>query len=180
MSAEPVIAKVVLIGPMAAGKTRLGKKIARILDVEFIDTDRLIVHEHGPITALFDTFGEAHFRMLEREAVGQALRQDAVVSLGGGAVLDADTRAELSDVVVVFLTVSADAVAHRLRGTKRPLVRDGIEAWSRIFAERRPYYEELSDISFDTSTRDLDRIAQEIVQWLRQRESPSSAQKEHP
>lgn len=173
-----VAARLVLIGPMAAGKSTLGRKAARILDAPFIDTDRVIAEEHGPIAGLFDTFGEAHFRMLERDAVGQALRQPAVISLGGGAVLNPDTRAELADVPVVFLTVSPDVAAHRLRGSVRPLARGGIDGWSRILSERLPLYEELSEVTFDTSIRSLVAIVQDIAEWVREQESQSAVPRE--
>ncbi|MDO8338165.1 MAG: shikimate kinase, partial [Microcella sp.] len=81
---------VVLIGPPAAGKSRVGKRVARILDLPVIDTDKVIAAEHGPIPEIFAAHGEPHFRALERAAVVDALRERAVVSLGGGAVLDAD------------------------------------------------------------------------------------------
>ena len=72
---------------MGSGKTKLGKRVARILGKPFVDTDRMVVAEHGTIADLFSQFGEAHFRSLERIAVEDALAQDAVVALGGGAIL---------------------------------------------------------------------------------------------
>lgn len=156
---------VVLIGPMGAGKTRLGKRIARILGVGFQDTDRLIVAEHGPIPALFDTHGEPHFRELERDAVARALATDDVVALGGGAILAAETRELLADHRVVLVTVSADAVATRLGDGRRPLVRGGISDWQRIFDERRPIYEQLARLTVDTSNRPIDAVAQEVAAW---------------
>ena len=80
MSTPPVV----LIGPMGAGKTRVGKRVARLLDVGFTDTDKVIVAEHGPIADLFAEHGEPYFRRLERAAVVAALETDHVVSLGGG------------------------------------------------------------------------------------------------
>lgn len=158
---------IVLIGPMGAGKTRLGKRVARLLRTGFQDTDRMIVAEHGPIAALFDTHGEPHFRALEREAVARALAGDDVVALGGGAILDPDTRALLAGHRVVLVTVSADVVAPRL-GQGRPLVRNGIADWERIYAERRPIYEQLARLTVDTSHRPIDAVAQEVAQWSKQ------------
>jgi shikimate kinase len=102
---------VVFIGPMGAGKTRLGRRVARTLELPFVDTDKVIVAEHGPISDIFDRYGEQYFRSLERAAVQTALQGEGVVSLGGGAVLDADTRRELTELPVVYLSVTADAVA---------------------------------------------------------------------
>ena len=165
MSPAPAV---VLIGPMGAGKTRVGKRVAKLLGTAFIDTDRTIVAEHGPIADIFDVHGEPHFRALERDAVASALEQDAVVSLGGGAVLDPATRERLADCRVAFLTVSAEAVESRLVGGTRPLVRGGIADWERIFAERRPIYEQLAGRVFDTSRRPYTRIAEEVAAWASQ------------
>lgn len=160
----------VLVGPMAAGKTSVGRRVARRLGVAFLDTDKRIVAEHGPIPDIFAAHGEAYFRGLEREAVQSALDEGGVVSLGGGAVADGETRRLLQTQPVVFLTVSEDAVADRLRGGNRPLLAgdDPVEKWKRIYAERRGWYEEVASITFDTSRRPMQRIADEIVAWRRE------------
>ncbi|TFC51666.1 shikimate kinase [Cryobacterium sp. TMT1-21] len=155
----------VFIGPMAAGKTRIGRLVARTLDVPFVDTDARIVADHGAIKEIFEQHGEEHFRALEREVVAQALTEKAVVSLGGGAVLDPDTQADLARCSVVYLSVSAQAVRRRLGGGKRPLLRGGIADWKRIYNQRRPTYEALASIRFDTSHRPLDAIADAVVTW---------------
>ncbi len=163
MSRPPVV----LVGPMGAGKTRVGKRVARILGVGFMDTDKMIVSEHGPIADLFADRGEPYFRELERAAVQTALATDDVVSLGGGAVLDPQTQNDLHDQRVAFLTVSARAVEGRLGGGKRPLIRDGVADWQRIFDERRDIYEGLSDLTIDTSHRPYGAIAEEVAAWVR-------------
>lgn len=164
MTSGPVV---VLIGPMGAGKTRVGKRVAKLLDTGFVDTDKAIVAAHGPIAAIFDEHGEAHFRALEREAVAAALETDGVVSLGGGAVLDPETQHRLGGRRIVFLTVSPEAVASRLVGGTRPLVRGGVDDWQRIFEQRRPIYEQLATATFDTSRRPYTRIAEEVAEWLK-------------
>jgi len=158
---------VVLIGAPGAGKTRLGKRIARLLDVPFIDTDKRIVAEHGAIAELFQNHGEAHFRAIERATVAAALTEGAVVALGGGAVLDEDTQRDLAAHRVVQLTVSAEAVAARISGDKRPLV-TGVEAWSALVDKRRPIYDRLAHRTFDTSSLPLDHIAADIVGWIQE------------
>jgi shikimate kinase len=115
------------------------------------------------------THGEPHFRALERAAVERALASDHVVSLGGGAVLDPATRGDLARERVVLLTVTPSVVAGRLalEAGKRPLVAaGGVEEWERIYAARRPIYEELASATFDTSTGHFDEIAQEVARWL--------------
>jgi shikimate kinase len=160
---------VALIGPPAAGKSRVGRRLARTLDVPFIDTDSEIVAVHGPISGIFAHQGEAAFRALEREAVSRALTSGGVVSLGGGAVLDLETQRDLRDATVVLLTVSPEAVAARIDDGKRPLVQ-GIESWSALVRARMPIYESLADYRADTSRRPISTIAEEIAQWITQRE----------
>lgn len=161
---------VVLIGPMGAGKTSIGKKAARALGLPFFDTDAAVVRDHGPIEQLFVEHGEAHFRAAERAAVREGLATGGIVSLGGGAVMDADTRAELAGLRVVLLTVSPRVVAGRVRDSNRPLLQggdDAIERWTAIFEERRPVYEELADVTFDTSTGPLQDVVDALVSWVR-------------
>jgi shikimate kinase len=155
---------VVLIGPPGSGKTKLGKRVAKALGLPFIDTDKRVVAEHGPISDIFGTHGEPHFRALERVAVAEALAEDAVVSLGGGAILDEDTQRDLEGRLVALITVSAEAVAERLEKDKRPLV-TGIESWQTLVDARRETYERLASRTWDTSNRPLDAIAEEIAQW---------------
>lgn len=158
---------VVMIGAPGAGKTRIGKRVARLLRVPFVDTDRRIVLRHGPIAQVFSGRGEEYFRKIERIEVARALAEPAVVSLGGGAVLDPETQRELADVPVALMTVSAEAVASRI-GDKRPLLREGgVDAWEKLVASRRATYERLATRSWDTSHRPIETIAQEIAEWVR-------------
>lgn len=160
----------VLVGPMAAGKTSVGRRVARRLGVPFIDTDKRIVAAHGQIPVIFAEHGEDRFRELERLAVAGALAEGGVISLGGGAVTDAGTRALLGAHPVVFLTVSPEAVADRIRGAGRPLLEseDPLERWTSIFEARRDWYEEVATATFDTSRRPMQKIADEIVTWRRE------------
>jgi len=157
---------IVLVGPMGSGKSRVGARLATAVGAPFIDTDHRIVDRYGPIDELFAREGEAYFRVIEREVVAEALREPAVVSLGGGAVLDADTRADLAGLAVVRLDVRPDAVAPRLTGGTRPLLADGgLERWTRIREERRPLYDEVAGLSIDTTRRSVARIVEEITEW---------------
>jgi shikimate kinase len=161
----------VLIGPMGAGKTKLGKRVATTIGKPFVDTDRMIVAQHGTIANIFAEFGETHFRALERIAVEDALAQDAVVALGGGAILNEQTQADLADHRVVLITVSAAAVESRIVGSKRPLLSGGIDSWKQIFESRREIYERLATRVWDTSSRPLTAIAAEIADWAASDES---------
>lgn len=163
-SASPLA---VLIGPPAAGKTRLGKRVARILSAPFLDTDKIIEAEHGPIPEIFAEHGESTFRRWEAEAVGAALAQRAVVALGGGAVMTPATAQALHALPVVLLTISPEAVATRIDNDKRPLLTGGLERWSELVAARMPVYESLATVRWDTSRRPLSQIADEIATWVR-------------
>jgi shikimate kinase len=162
---------VALIGPMGAGKTSIGRRLAKHLGLRFVDTDAVIATEHGAIPHLFTTVGEGGFRAIERDVVQRELRTGGVVALGGGAVLDPTTRTALGACTVVLLTVSEDAVEERLAGGKRPLLTEGIASWRRIAAERDPIYRELADVTVDTSRRPMTTIAAELAERL-QEEAP--------
>jgi shikimate kinase len=158
---------IVFIGPSGAGKSRLGKRVARILDLPFADTDKMIAAEHGPIPQIFREHGEPHFRVLERVAVQRGLDGDGILSLGGGAILDAGTQVDLADHRVVLLTITPEAVAARIAGdADRPLVKNGVQDWISLNAPRWEIYERLADATFDTSHRPNDQLADEVAAWL--------------
>ncbi|MBS1674821.1 MAG: shikimate kinase [Actinobacteria bacterium] len=162
----------VLIGPMGAGKTSIGRRVAKATGHRFVDTDRMIVLAHGPIPQIFAEHGEGVFRDWECDAVAEAVAGGGVISLGGGAVLASRTRELLRTVPVVLLTVSAEAVAGRIEGSGRPLLdgeEDPLARWTRISAERRPLYDEAADVTFDTSRVPMTRVAEKIVEWMRGR-----------
>ncbi|WP_271178811.1 shikimate kinase [Leifsonia poae] len=156
---------IVLIGPPAAGKTRIGRRLAKRLGLPFVDTDAVIVAQHGPIPGIFAEHGEPHFRALERVAVAESIAEPGVVSLGGGAVLDPETQSDLAATTVVLLTVQADAIASRISNAKRPLVTD-LESWKRLVAARSDLYNSLADYTADTSTRPIETIVEEIAAWV--------------
>lgn len=167
---------IALIGPMGAGKTSVGRRIARHLGLPFTDTDAVVVAEHGPIPDLFARLGEGAFRTVERAIVARALATGGVVALGGGAVLDPATRADLADCTVVLLIVSEEAVAERIAGGGRPLLPAGLESWRAIARDREAVYAELADLVADTSSRPMTTIAEELATRLgaRQQERAST------
>lgn len=164
----------VFIGPPAAGKSRAGKRIARRLDASFADTDKLFARDHGAIHEFIPREGEAEFRRLEREVVATALHEFEVVSLGGGAVLDEATQAELAsgDHDVVLLVASPKAIEERISGkTNRPLL-SGIDSWVETYNRRKPIYDRLADVTIDTSYRPMWQVVNEVRRFLKQIDSP--------
>ena len=159
----------VLIGPPAAGKSRLGKRVAQQLGVSFVDTDKRVATEHGSIPEIFAKHGEEQFRRWERSAVIDALTTSGIVSLGGGAILDADTQRDLLDEHVVLITASAEAIAPRLSAGNRPLLPGGIESWKELVASRQPIYERLAKDMIDTSHGTMDSLSEELAERLRDR-----------
>ncbi|WP_157071477.1 shikimate kinase [Curtobacterium ammoniigenes] len=160
-------APVVLIGPMGAGKSSVGRKLARRLGLAFIDTDRRIAAAHGPIPTIFAERGESVFRDLEAGAVRDAMRDGGVIAVGGGAVTHEATREALVGARIVLLTVSQDAVADRIRGSDRPLLAaGGLDAWQTILDERAATYASLAHVVVDTSRRPMSAVVDEILQWL--------------
>lgn len=162
---------VVFIGPMGAGKSSIGRRVAKRLGVRFSDTDAMIVAEHGPIADIFTSRGEEAFRAIERAAVSTALARGGVVALGGGAVVAPETQHELAAKYVVLLTVSERTIRSRIRGTKRPLLSGGdpFVEWKRIAAERRPIYEALADVTYDTSRGPLRLVVESATEWAAER-----------
>lgn len=167
-AAHPAI---VLVGPMGAGKTSIGRRVAKALALPFRDTDSEIVREHGPIPEIFERLGEPAFRAIEHDAVSRVLRQGGIVAVGGGAPMHPDTRAALVDVPVVLLTVTERVIAARIRGQKRPLLnradRDPVAEWVRIRDERMPVYQQIASVTFDTSSGPMQGVVDRIVGWAR-------------
>jgi shikimate kinase len=164
--------RAVLVGPMGAGKTTVGELLAEAWGVALRDTDRDVEASEGrPISDIFVDAGEEYFRAREREAVLAALAEhDGVLSLGGGAVLDADTREALRGHRVVFLKVGlADAVKRVGLGTGRPLLLGNVR--SRVKAlldERLPVYLGVADVVVDTDGRTPAQVVTEIEAALAQ------------
>jgi shikimate kinase len=164
-----------LVGFMGAGKSTIGRKLARELGCAFFDTDDLIVRAHGAIAAIFSSEGEAAFRRYERDAIGDVLSSgDAgVVALGGGALTLEENRSLLKERAHrIFLRSSPEQILRRLRRSRerRPLLgaRPTLAQIRELYDERLAHY---ADSDYIVEARRLsDRaILDDILQWLNEK-----------
>jgi len=158
--------RVVLVGPMGAGKSTVGPLLAEAWGVGFRDTDADVEATTGTTVAeLFVDAGEAHFRALEREAVATALAEhDGVLALGGGAVMDPGTRERLAGHTVVFLRVGLTQASSRVGlNSSRPLLLGNVRSRLKtILDERASVYTEVSTVVVDTDERDPAAVADAV------------------
>lgn len=161
---------IVLIGAPGSGKTTVGTALAGVLGVPFRDTDADVESATGMTVAqVFVDEGESRFRELEREAVIVALAEhDGVLALGGGAILDLRTRADLRGQRTCWLRVGlADAASRVGLGVSRPLLLGNVRGTlMRLLDERAPLYSESASVTVDTDGRAVDDIVSDIRAWL--------------
>ena len=162
--------RVVLVGPMGAGKSTVAALLGAEWGLPVRDTDADIEASEGrTISDIFVDDGEAHFRTLEAAAVAAALAEhEGVLALGGGAVLDPDTRKRLAGHPVVFLKVGlSDAVRRVGLGAGRPLLLGNMRARIKaLLDERTPVYESVATYVVETDGRTPDDVAREIGRLL--------------
>ncbi|MBD3946566.1 shikimate kinase [Nocardioides ganghwensis] len=163
--------RVVLVGPMGAGKTTVAGLLGEAWGVPVRDTDADIEASTGrEIADIFVESGEDHFRDLEAAAVAAAIAEhEGVLALGGGAVLRPETRELLAGVPVVFLRVGlSDAVKRVGLGVGRPLLLGNVRARIKaLLDERTPVYESVATHVVDTDGRLPLEVAAEIQELLR-------------
>jgi shikimate kinase / 3-dehydroquinate synthase len=143
-----------LIGFMGAGKTTIGREVARLTHRPFVDTDEEIERVHGPIARIFEERGEAEFRRIEEQVVAEALAgaEPAVIALGGGAVLSEQTRRGLSArAFTLHIGIEVERAWERVRGSERPLARDEAD-FRKLFEERERIYADVAWSAVDDVT----------------------------
>ena len=159
----------VLVGLMGAGKTTVGERCAELLGRPFVDTDDVVeATAHATVAEIFEQFGEAHFRALERQAVADVVASPAplVIACGGGAVTDAGSRARLRDAgVVVWLQAPTAVLQARVGETgSRPLLQEGAApALERLARQREPMYDGVAHATVDTEGRTVDEVADRVL-----------------
>lgn len=170
---------------MAAGKTSLGKRLARELSIPFVDSDARIVQQHGAITQIFEQQGEAKFREIEAHIIARELARKGprILALGGGAVLTESTRELLKEHPVILLMTTQRAVLRTANLARRPLLRDDPEAWQRILDTRKHLYEAVADVTFRTDRATQQQLTANAAKWIidwaqRQASAPQSGDNE--
>ena len=162
--------RVVLVGPMGAGKTTVGRLLAERWAVSFRDTDDVVEEAEGrSVSDIFVDSGEEQFRALERAAVSRALSEHpGVLALGGGAVMAEQTRTALAGHRVVFLRVGlTDAAARVGLGASRPLLLGNVRGTMKaLLDERTPVYESVAVAAVDTDGRTPDEVADAVEDVL--------------
>ena len=163
---------VFLVGPMGAGKSAVGKQLARMLHLDFVDSDDEIEARTGvDIPFIFEKEGEEGFRVREARVIEELSRREGIVlATGGGAVIDQESRSHLgARGFVIYLYTSVDQqLARTARGRQRPLLENGdrrntLEA---LLEVRDPLYREIADLVIDTDNRRVKSVADEIVDHL--------------
>ncbi len=160
-----------LVGPMGSGKSAIGRRLARKLGREFVDSDEVIENRTGvDIAYIFEKEGETGFRKRERDVIQELVTGSGIVlATGGGAVLDADNRRALSGHgTVIYLHTSVSQQLRRTRGNKRPLLNQGNrrQVLEELMQLREPLYRELADLVIETDRRTVASVVREIIGWL--------------
>jgi len=164
----PVPPNIFLVGPMGAGKSTVGRQLARTLKKRFIDSDKAIEERTGAsISLIFDVEGEDGFRRREQAVIDElSALHDIVLATGGGAVLDETNRANLmSRGFVVYLSAPVDLLVERTaRDRSRPLLQtaDPQQRVAELLAQRDPLYRDVADAVVRTDRRSARHVVKEI------------------
>jgi len=162
----------ILVGMMGAGKTTVGRLLARRLKRPFFDSDHEIEHRCGVrIPLIFDIEGEAGFRAREAQVIADlCMREGIVLATGGGAVLSGENRRQLAaHGKVIYLHARPGYLWQRVRHDRnRPLLAtaDPLRRLESLYAERDPLYREAADIVFDTGKQSVQSLARDLLASL--------------
>jgi shikimate kinase len=167
--------QVVLVGPMGVGKSTVGQLLAERLGVGYRDTDDDIVAEQGRTVAeIFVDEGEPAFRAIEKAAVRRALAEhDGVLALGGGSILDADTRALLAGQQVVYLSMDVEEAVKRtgLNAARPLLAVNPRKQWRELMEARRHLYESIATTVVATDGRTPEEVTRIALDALELKEA---------
>lgn len=167
--------RVVLVGPMGAGKSTIGRMLAKELGYRFLDSDRIIEERCGAnIPWIFDVEGEDGFRQRETAMLAELSQYpQTVLATGGGAIMREENHAHLKrDAIVVYLKTSIDQQVERTRRDRnRPLLQndDPAAVLRNLFAIRDPIYTELADIVMFTDRKSPRLVVRQLVNRINPR-----------
>jgi shikimate kinase len=163
---------IALTGFMAAGKSTIGKKLARKLKVAFFDVDDLVVEQHGAISDIFYAQGEPAFRRYEHDAIAHIIEEEApgVIALGGGAVtFDDNLKLLKKRTYRIFIKVPPEQILGRLRRSPRvrPLLgpAPSLQKIKELYAQRMPKYSH-ADFVVEADSLSTAQVVDQIVEWL--------------
>ncbi len=166
---------IALIGFMGTGKSRVGRELSKLLGMDFIETDSLIVERTGKsIVEIFKEAGEKEFRRLESEVVKEVSNvKNSVISCGGGVVLNSSNVESLRKGSVLFLlTASSEVILERITrdGESRPLlnVQDRMKKIDSLMEFRKPFYLKAADHVINTTNLELEQVINNILELLRE------------
>jgi shikimate kinase len=169
-----------LVGPMGSGKSAVGKVLARLRGLKFIDSDAEIERRTGvDIAFIFEKEGEPGFRLREREVIDDLTRLPGIVlATGGGAVLLPENRERLATRgIVVYLEASIEQQVDRTRhGRHRPLLlnADPEERLAALMGVRAPLYQSIARVTVGTDRRKVQTVAEHIVAGIEALQAPAS------
>jgi len=161
-----------LIGPMGAGKSAVGRQLARTLHLTFVDSDDEVESRTGvDIPFIFEKEGEEGFRKREARVVDElTAREGVILATGGGAVVDAQSRSYLGarGFVVYLYTTVEQQLSRTQKGRERPLLENGdrSQILEDLMAVRDPMYREIADLIVETDGRKVKAVANEILEKL--------------
>lgn len=166
--------RIILIGPMGAGKTSVGLKLAEALEMTFIDSDRIIEEKTGAsIPLIFELEGEKGFRARECEVIEQLTNENNIVlATGGGSILYENNRKLMKERgYVIYLQAALDQLLERTGKDKnRPLLQtsDPRKTLSDILQKREPFYQDTADLIYKTSDKQIRDVISDILKLLKQ------------
>ncbi|MFB9886410.1 shikimate kinase AroK [Balneatrix alpica] len=171
----------ILVGPMGAGKTTIGRLLSQSLGMTFMDSDKVIEERAGAnIPWIFDVEGEEGFRRREEQTIDELTQQSGIIlATGGGAVTREANRKVLGQRgVVIYLHATVEQQIERTAKDKnRPLLQTAnpAEVLNRLFAQRDPLYRELATLIINTDRRSPRSVVNEIIKKLKQHHAASSS-----
>ncbi len=171
-----IVKPIILVGPMGAGKSTIGKRLALQLERDFFDADQALEERTGAtVSWIFEREGEAGFRVREEAIIDELSQKSGIVlATGGGAVLSAKSRALMKERgIVIYLAVPIDEQIYRTTHDplqRRPLLQrpDREQVLHTLHAEREPLYQESAHFVICTGGRQVREVVRDIIQWINQ------------